>query len=418
MNTLKRWALLLAKGALGIGSLALLVGGAWWWTHPPVPDDRPDLQEERVATTYEPEADSALTLFEHIAKEEGLPSVSVAVSIRDTVVWAAALGTADVGENRPAQLATRYRAGSISKSMTGLLAATLVEEGHLDLDAPVRSYLPSFPEKRWTITPRQLGAHTGGIRHYAPLGASGFWAEQFSSHHYESVQDALALFENDSLLFEPGTHFAYSTHGFTLLSAVLETVGGGAYGDLMANRIWSPLGMEDTRLDDVTRPDSNRAVPYVSLGGRLVHMEGPDPSYKWAGAGILTTPRDLVRLGGAFLTNRIVGADLRASLFRPRPLENGAPNPEGYALGLRNERVAGRLGTPDTLSVLHHGGTAPGGSSFFLLVPNDSLAVAAMTNVTLNNPSPFRNAVYTVAALFRMAQRTDRSQEHLTAGNE
>lgn len=415
MKTLKQWGLLAAKGLLALIVLALLLGGAWWLTRSPVPEGVPQLQEQRGATVaYEPAADSALALIEHVSKAEKLPSVSVAVSIRDTVVWAVALGMADVGEGHPAQLATRYRAGSISKTMTGLLAAILVEDGQLDLDASVRSYVPSFPEKRWTVTSRQLGAHTGGIRHYADPGASGFWTEQFSSHHYESVEEALDLFKDDSLLFEPGTDFAYSTHGFTLLSAVLEKAGGASYGTLISDRLWTPFGMENTRLDDITHPDSNRAVPYVSMGGRLVHMEGPDPSYKWAGAGILTTPQDLVRMGGAFLSNRIVDADLRADLFQPQPLKDGSPNPEGYALGLRNERVTERLTAQDTLSVLHHGGNAPGGSSFLLLVPDDTLAVAAMTNVTLNDPSAFRHAVYDVAALFRTNQRTARS-ENLTA---
>ncbi len=335
-----------------------------------------------------------------MAGELGLPSVSIAVSLRGETVWAAALGMADVSAGYEAGLRTRYRAGSVSKAITGLAAAKLVQIGKLDLDAPVRYYVPSFPAKGWEITLRQLGSHTGGVRHYANPGGSGFWREQFSGHRYSSVDEALEIFSEDSLLFEPGTAFGYSTHGFTLLSAALEEAAGAPFPELMDELVWDPVGMVDTRLDD-GRPDPDRAVPYVALAGRLVHVEGPDPSYKWAGGGILSTPTDLVRMGGAFLTDRIVNADLRVDLFSPQPLADGSPNPQGYALGWRNEIELDLLGSPDPLAVLHHGGSSPGGSSFLLLVPNGNVAAAAMTNLSLGDSWPLRSTVYEVAALFR-----------------
>ncbi len=398
----KRWIARGLKTLLGAFLLALLVGGAWWIGQPTLPEGGLDLNEEVLASpTYREAADSALTLIQDVAVELGLPSISVAVSVDGEPVWAASLGWADVGARRAAQPGTRYRAGSVSKSMTGLAAARLVQAGKLDLDKPVRDYLPSFPGKRWEVSSRQLSSHTGGIRHYANPGESGFFSEQFSGHHYASVEEALGIFKDDPLLFEPGAGFRYSTHGFTLLSAVMASAAEQPFLDLMSALVWTPFRMSDTRPDDLTQADPNRAVPYTPIGGRLLHLEGPDPSYKWAGGGILTTPADLVRMGGALLTDQVVAPDLRQKLFTPKPLADGSANPQRYALGWRVQEEAELLEASGSLVVMNHGGSSPGGSSFLLLVPDGRVAAAAMTNLSLADPAPIRRAVYRIAGRFR-----------------
>lgn len=85
----------------------------------------------------------------------------------------------------------------------------------------------------------------------------------------------------------------------------------------MAEQLRDAAGMTDTSLEDSTRKSTNRATPYIVMAGRVIEYEGPDPSYKWPGAGALSTPTDLVRMGGLFLTDKIIGADLRSELFTP-----------------------------------------------------------------------------------------------------
>lgn len=386
--------------------IAFLAGGAWWMTRPSVPDQASVLYEQSLSNTHYSEAAAAsLAQVQKVSRQLGLPSVSVAVSVKGETVWGAALGFADVAKNREATLSTRYRTGSVSKVMTGLTAAKLVQSGKLDLDIPIHQYVPDFPEKRWNFTARQLGSHTAGIRHYANPGERGFWTEQFSNKHYGSIDDSLAVFKEEPLLFEPGTAFQYSTHGFTLLGAVMESAAGVPYPQLMTDTLWSPAGMEATQLEDFTRDAPHRATPYMTIAGRLIPYEGPDPSYKRAGAGALSTPTDLVRMGGLFLTDKIISGDLQAELFVPRNLADGSPNPEGYALGLRNGQMAESWSPDETIAVLHHGGSSPGGSSFLLLLPDEKVAVAAMTNVLLGNSDAFRDTVYEIARLFREANR-------------
>ena len=391
---------------LALAVLAVLIGAGWWMVQPSLPSIADtDPQEESLAgNEYRAAATASTALIRGVVEELGLPSLSLAVSVEGERVWAITFGFSDVSKERIAGIGTRYRAGSISKAMTGLAVAKLVEAEKLDLDRAVHEYVPTFSGKRWDVTLAQLGSHTGGVRHYANPGEPGFWSEQFSTRHYASVEEALEVFNKDPLLFKPGSDFQYSTHGFTLLSAALEVATDRPFHELMAALVWNPLGMEDTQLDDLTRIDPDRAVPYMAMGKRLIHFEGPDPSYKWAGGGILSTPTDLVRMGGAVLTGRFMEMNLRNALLSPQALESGSPNPQGYALGWRNDRAAGLPESPDSLPVLHHGGSSPGGSSFLLLIPDGAVAVAAMTNLTISNPQPFRKIVYDIAGHFRAAR--------------
>jgi len=95
----------------------------------------------------------------------------------------------------------------------------LYQRGTLDLDAPVQRYVPGFPVKRYPITVRQVAGHLAGIRHYLP-------GEFENRKHYATVSEGLSIFAGDSLLFEPGTRFEYSSYGYNLLSAVIEGARG------------------------------------------------------------------------------------------------------------------------------------------------------------------------------------------------
>ncbi len=399
-----------AKGGLAAFLLALLVGLVWWARQPTLPEGPLRVGEQWAAEGVGAEASQALELVRDVAGEMGLPSVSVAVSVGGDVTWAAALGTRDLRAGDAATLGTRYRSGSVSKAMTGTLAARLAVDGRVDLDREVRHYLPDLPAKRWPQTLRQLGAHTGGVRHYVAPGRRGFWREQLSKRHYATVGEALELFVDEPLLFEPGTAFQYTTHGYTLLSAALEAAAETQLLELLAEEVWRPCGMTDTRPDDLTQADERRAVPYTRLGGRLAHLEGADPSYKWAGGGILSTPSDLVRMGGALLSGRAMDPAAWRSLTTPVALWDGSANPQGYALGWRRAMSPDALGAAEPVAVLSHGGSSPGGSSFLLLVPEGQVAVAVMTNLSVGDARPLRRVAYRIAGVFRNTPRAPPSE--------
>src|SRR5581483_6944198 len=166
-----------------------------------------------------------------------IPGLAIAVAIDGHIVWSEGFGLADVENAVPVSPCTRFRVGSVSKPLTAAAVAQLAEVGRLDLDAPVQRYVPSFPTRRWPITPRELAGHLAGIRHYQD-------DEFLNMRHYDNVVAGLAIFAHDSLLFEPGTRFSYSSYGYNLLSAVVEGASGESFLLYMRRHVFEPLGLQ------------------------------------------------------------------------------------------------------------------------------------------------------------------------------
>src|SRR2546426_9120253 len=148
-----------------------------------------------------------------------IPGVQVAVAVNGKLVWSEGCGYADAERQQPVTRETQFRIGSVSKPLTATAVVLLYERGKLDLDAPVQRYVPSFPDKGYPITTRQLAGHLAGIRHYR--------GDEFVlNRRFGSVGEGLTIFQDDSLLFPPGTRFSYSSYGWNLISAVIEGAAG------------------------------------------------------------------------------------------------------------------------------------------------------------------------------------------------
>lgn len=212
------------------------------------------------------------------ARSDELPGVSVAVGVEGRIVWAEGFGWADIEQRVPVRPASKFRVGSVAKPMTAALLALLHEEGKIDLDVPVQTYVPSFPEKEHRITTRQLAGHLSGIRHYEG-------DEFLSATYYPTVLAGLEIFADDPLLFEPGTQYSYSSYAWNLISAVIEGATDGDFLELMERRVFEPLGMRDTEADQNRLIVMNRVRPYErNEDGFLENAPYADNSYKWAGA--------------------------------------------------------------------------------------------------------------------------------------
>ena len=144
---------------------------------------------------------------------------------------------------------TQFRWASISKPVTAIAALQLVEKGLLDLDADVRTYVPEFPEKDFKITARQLLCHQAGIVHYDNGKVVPTEKKYKEAHPFADVVTALDTFKESPLLSVPGEKYSYTTHGFILLSAVVQRAGKEKFADQVHTRIAKPLGMSGFRPD-------------------------------------------------------------------------------------------------------------------------------------------------------------------------
>lgn len=314
----------------------------------------------RAARSQVPEA-SLDAIVTDALRTQQIPAVTVAIARADRLLYSKAFGSADLENAVPATRETLIRTGSIAKSISAVAAMTLVEAGKLDLDAPVQTYCAPFPPKQWPITTRELLGHTAGIRHYRG-------AEIENTQHYRFMADGFAIFAADPLLFRPGTGFAYSTYGYSVVGCVVEGAANARFEDYVAQHVLEPAGMTHTFVDDTFEIVPHRARGYQKTDGQVRNAALMDSSYKIPGGGYVSTADDLVHFAQALLDGKLLKANTLAQMWVASKVSgNGS-----YGLGFE-VREGGRF-------VLHTGGQ-PGTSTILLILPQQKAAVAVLANM-------------------------------------
>lgn len=332
-----------------------------------------DLPPEKVAAI-----DAKINAF--MAKSHA-PGMSLAVVIDGAIVYDRGYGLADVENNVPATAETIYRLASISKMLTGVAAMQLVEQGKLDLAAPIQKYVPDFPEKQAPITAEHLLKHQSGIRHYKG-------DETKSAKHYRGVKDALVIFRDEPLLFAPGEKFSYTTYGYNLLGAAVESAAGQPYARYVQAKIAAPAGMTSLQPDDAHKIIPHRAAGYRLEGTAavsvLVNDDMVDVSNKVPGGGWCSTAGDLGRFAIALVDGKLVSPGTLERMWTPQATASGESTRSG--LGCFVEEVNGER------QVAHSGGQ-PKVSTYLLIIPSRRAAVAMMCNLSGHPLKPLAGEV-------------------------
>ena len=180
------------------------------------------------------------TLFAPWARTDE-PGLVAGVVKDGRLIYRRAFGMASLEHAVANTPTTRMRIGSISKHFTCLLALLLAEESKLDLDQPIRAYIPELAGPGGDPTPRQLMQHRGGSRCYLDLG---FIGHGFSLPPLGTVLKAQARQQGRN--FAPGEAMIYNNGGYNLVSIAIERVGGAPFEDQLKARLFDVVGMPDT----------------------------------------------------------------------------------------------------------------------------------------------------------------------------
>jgi CubicO group peptidase (beta-lactamase class C family) len=297
----------------------------------------------------------------------GAPGASITVMLDGRVIWSEGFGLADVEQQVAATPRTVFRIGSVSKPLTAAALGYLVQQGKVNLDAEIQQYVPSFPRKRYSITVRQVAGHIAGIRHYRD-------GEFENQKHYNTVLEGLAMFSDDSLLFEPGTRYQYSSYGWNLISAVIENASGESFLPFMRKTVFAPAGMEHTypEFADSIIPYRADFYAYNDSTHQMLNAPYVDNSYKWAGGGFVSTTEDLARFGQAMLTDQLLRRETVATLWTSLSPRGGEKT--GYGIGWSvstDNKGRRRIG---------HTGGAMGGTATLQIYPEQKLVIAILVN--------------------------------------
>jgi len=305
-------------------------------------------------------------------RTHGIPGVALGV-VTSGEVRTAGLGVTHVDHPLPVTAETLFQIGSITKTFTGTLLLRLIEEGKVDLDAPIRSYLPGFavadPEASERATARHLLTHTAG------------WVGDFFEDT-GSGADALAAYvarmRELEQLAPVGSVWSYNNAGFVVAGLILETVTGHPYAKHLRETLLEPLGLRSCRFDAGEVMLERFAVGHrVTADGAEVARPWPLPAYVQPAGGIVCDICDLMAYARFHLGDgeaeggaRLLSSETIEAMHTPRVTVWGQ---EGWGLPFAVDEGPG-------VRVTSHGGGTVGQTSLLSLVRERGFALGVMTN--------------------------------------
>ena len=320
-------------------------------------------------------------LIPKLMTEQDIPGLAIAVVDDTGVLWTEGFGFTDHDHKTAVTADTIFSVQSTSKLFTATAVMLAVQDGILDLDVPITTYLPDFtvhsifeehPERK--ITLRMLLSHTAGFTHEAPLGNNFDLGSVAFEDHVKSISDTW-------LRFPVGTGYAYSNLGISLAGYILQEVSGQPFTEYVEEKLLHPLGMNNSSFDMAQiRLNPNRAIghskplPNVPLEIPIV-PEG----------GLYTSANDMAKFiqfqlhRGSVEGQRVLSPALLDEMYTvPAPAQG---SPEGYALGVaRTQWHRGRE------AVLYsHGGGGFGFLSDLWWLPELKIGITVLTNSTTHN---------------------------------
>ena len=330
----------------------------------------------------------------------GLPGAQIAVAVDGKICWSENFGFADISQGTTIKANTLFRIASVSKILTAAAVAKLIEQGKLDLDTPIINYLPELPEHYAAITTRHLVSHQSGIRHYYGADKSS------TTVHYDDVNDALALFVNAPLSFEPGTQYQYSSYGWAVVSAIVQRLSGQPFLKYMSEEIWTPMGMKNTfgQIPESKRKDVTGFYLRTSPGGNWKEAPYEDLSYNWAGAGFSSNANDLALFGNELLNGNFFEKKTIDQLFTPQLTKTN--DTTGFGIGFILYDAVNKQ------KIIGHGGFRPTGRAYLMLFPESNIVVAFTSNAAYVN---FADESIVVIANNFLKEKSD---EHYFAFNQ
>jgi CubicO group peptidase (beta-lactamase class C family) len=299
-------------------------------------------------------------IYSSIADDD--PGCTVAVGRGGDVIFAEAYGASLLDPQVPMTTDTVVDIGSTSKQFTATAIALLAEDGRVDLDAPLTTYVPNLPAWSEQVTVRQLIHHQSGIEDYIVLLVESGVALTDPADDADALR---VLNEATQLRFEPGTGWEYSNSNYFLLAQVVLNVTGDDLGTFLSREVFEPLGLRAVM--DPTAAIAEKATSYGDAGGKW--QVADSPWTQLGDGGVQTTPSELVHWASQYWAPTIGGADINAIRFDDAvevdPEEASAPR---YGFGMMEFELDGHR-------ILSHSGGWGGFVTTFLVVPDEQLVV-------------------------------------------
>lgn len=362
--------------------------------------------ETASCADYECVKESISRLARQEMEKNKVTGLSVAIVDDKGLIWAQGFGYADKENNIPATPQTVYRVASISKLFTATAIMQLAEQGRINIDEPLTTYLPEFSIKTRfpggsRITPRNLMTHHSGL-------PANFYKGIFSSNP-EPFTKMIMEIKDEYLAYPPESVYSYSNLGVTVLGGVIERVSGKSYASYMDESILGPIGMDNSSFSAKTGMGVAKGYKDGVATNELGIRDLP-------ATGLLSSAVDLGRFmqmvlrGGLSGERQIIKPETLVEMLRPQnikvPLDLGIRIGLGWALDSMGNTEIKNAGP-----VAHHGGSLPSFNSQLLVLPEKKLGVVVLTN---SSTRPAVDIVASEALILALEAKTGIKQPRWT----
>jgi CubicO group peptidase (beta-lactamase class C family) len=310
-------------------------------------------------------------------QRQHVPGVAIGVVKNGTVLKAQGYGYANVEHEVPVGPETVFESGSLGKQFTATAVMLQVEDGKLSLSDPITKFFPDAPEAWRSITVRNLLTHTSGIPDYT-VGSFDY-RKDYTEEELAKMAYGLAL------EFPPGSRWNYSNTGYVLLGVIVHKASGKFYGDVLAERVFKPLGMTTARVISEADIIPHRAAGYRLVDGELKNQEWVAPMLNTTADGSLyLSVRDMIAWDAGVRARRVLSAESWSQVLAPVRLASGKTYPYGFGWFLDE-----RGGKP----LEQHGGAWQGFKTQFSRFLGDDLSVIVLANLDETNQERFADGI-------------------------
>ncbi len=259
-----------------------------------------------------------------------------------------------------------FRIGSMGKQFTAVAILQLVKEGRVKFDDPLSKYVPDFPGAE-AIRVEQLLTHTSGIRSYndVPSALIGIRDDKTPMQLVDGIR-------NETPAFAPGESWMYSNSGYLFLGIIIERASGMKYADYMQTKLFTPLGLKHTFVEDESQIVAGRVRGYAIGSDDVFRNAGyMNMTFPYASGSIETNVDDLARWNELLVAGKVVDKALVDRAWTESRTKDGKPTGYGYGWYVSDE---------DGVHFVVHGGAITGFRSSGVLVPEKKLFVGVLHN--------------------------------------
>ena len=297
-------------------------------------------------------------------RQQKVPGVALGIVSHGKVVAAKGYGYSNVELQVPVTPETLFQSGSVGKQFTAAAIMLQVEDGKLALDDSITKYFTDAPRTWQPITVRHLLTHTSGIADYTDQG--------FDFRRDYTEEELAKIAYKLPLQFKPGARWHYSNTGYLLLGILVHKVSGQFFGDVLKDRVFTPLGMKTARVISEEDVIPNRAAGYRLDKGELKNQEWVAPSLNRVGDGSLyLSMLDYIAWDRGLRAGAVLQPASWKQVYTPVRLADGKTFHYGFGWEVEESK-----GAP----LYHHGGAWQGFLTYIARYLGDDLTIVVLTN--------------------------------------